>query len=107
MYGLAARLHTMRGDYPAMKQAVASALQLLKEVPLPNAFYTQEGYTATAEALLTMAEHPALPESDRSTLVADTKLAMKRLRAFAKTFPASRPHVYRIEGWHAWQQRRP
>ena len=105
MHGLAARLHTMRGDYSAMKQAAASALGLLKEVPLPNAFYTQEGYTATAEALLTMAEHPALPESDRSTLDTDTKLAMKRLRAFAKTFPASRPHVYRIEGWHAWQQR--
>ena len=107
MHGLAARLHTMRGDYSAMKQAAASALELLKEVPLPNAFYTQEGYTATAEALLTMAEHPALPESDRSTLAGDMKLAMKRVRAFAKTFPASRPHVYRIEGWHAWQQGRP
>ena len=106
MHGLAARLHTMRGDYPAMKQAAASALALLKEVPLPNAFYTQEGYTATAEALLTMAEHPNRPESDRATIAADTKLAMKRLRAFAKAFPASRPHVQRVEGWHAWQHGR-
>ena len=106
MHGLTARLHTMRGDYPAMKQAVADALELLREVPLPNAFYTQEGYTATAEALLTMAEHPAMSDSERPALAADTKLAMKRLRAFAKVFPASRPHVYRVEGWHAWQQRR-
>ena len=40
----------------------------------------------------------------RAKLAADTTLAMKRLRAFAKTFPASRPHVQRIEGWHAWQR---
>jgi len=106
MHGLAARLYTMRGDYPAMKQAAADALALLKEVPMPNAFYTQEGYTATTEALLAMAEHPERPDSDRSRLVADTKLAMKRLRAFANVFPASRPHVHRVEGWHAWQQGR-
>jgi serine/threonine protein kinase/tetratricopeptide (TPR) repeat protein len=106
MHGLAARLHTMRGNYPAMKQAAASALALLKEVPLPNAFYTQEGYTATAEAFLTMAEHPERPGAGGSTIAADTKLAMKRLRAFAKVFPASRPHVYRVEGWYAWQQGR-
>ena len=106
MHGLAARLHTMRGNFPAMKQAAASALALLKEVPLPNAFYTQEGYTATAEALLAMAEHPERPGSDRDTIAADTKLAMKRLRAFGKVFPASRPHVHRVEGWYAWQHGR-
>jgi tetratricopeptide (TPR) repeat protein len=106
MHGLTARLHTMRGDYPAMKEAADAALALLKDVPLPNAFYTQEGYTATAEALLAMAEDPAAPASDRAKLAADTKLAMKRLRAFAKAFPASRPHIQRIEGWHAWQRGR-
>jgi hypothetical protein len=31
---------------------------------------------------------------------------MKRLRAFAKVFPASRPHVHRVEGWYAWQHGR-
>ena len=106
MHGLSARMHTMRGDYKEMKRAVAEALGLLKEVPLPNAFYTQEGYTATTEALLAMAEHPFLPDLDRPGLAADTKLAMKRLKAFAKAFPASRPHIQRIEGWHAWQHGR-
>lgn len=104
MHGLIARLHTMRGDYAAMKEAAAGALALLKDLPLPNAFYTQEGYTATAEALLAMAEHPACLASDRARLATDTKLAMKRLRAFANAFPASRPHVQRVEGWYAWQR---
>lgn len=106
LHGLSARLYTLQGDRDATKASVAEALALLRAVPLPNAFYTQEGYTATAEALLTMAADPTLPATDRAKLAADTRLALKRLRAFAKTFPASRPHVQRVEGWHAWLQGR-
>jgi tetratricopeptide (TPR) repeat protein len=53
-----------------------------------------------------MAEHGELPACDRPQLAADTRLAMKRLRAFGHAFPASRPHIQRIEGWYAWQRGR-
>ena len=103
MHGLTARLHTMRGDYVKMKEATTAALALLRAVPLPNAYYTQEGYTAVAEACLAMAEHPDLPESDKRQLAKDTRMAMLRLWGFANTFPASRAHVRRVQAWRAWQ----
>jgi serine/threonine protein kinase/tetratricopeptide (TPR) repeat protein len=104
MHGLAARLHTMRGDYAKMKEATTAALALLRAVPLPNAYYTQEGYTAVAEACLAMAEHPDLPAADRRQLAKDTRLAMLRLWGFGLSFPASRAHVRRVQGWRAWQR---
>ncbi len=104
MHGLVARLHTMRGDYAGMKEATGAALSLLRAVPLPNAYYTQEGYTAVAEACLAMAEHPELREADKPQLRRDTRLAMLRLLGFGWSFPASRAHVRRIRGWRAWQR---
>lgn len=107
MHGLSARLHTMRGDYAATKEATFAALELLKAVPLPNAYYTMQGYTAVAEACLSLAEHPELTPADKPALKAATRLAMRRLRGFGRSFPASRAHVHRVEGWHSWQRGNP
>jgi hypothetical protein len=110
MNGLAARLHVMRDDWAAAREAAAATLALLRAVPLPNAYYTQEGYTAVAEACLALAERPgadAAAAADRAQLRRDTRLAMRRLRGFARSFPASRPAAHRIEGWHAWRTGRP
>ena len=104
MHGLKARLHTMRGDYVATKDAAFAALELLRAMPLPNAYYTQEGYTSVAEACLALAEHPDLTPADKPRLKSATRLAMRRLRGFGRSFPASRAHVHRVEGWHAWQR---
>ena len=104
MHGLTARLHTMRGDYAATKDAAYAALDLLKAVPLPNAYYTQQGYAAVAEACLALAEHPDLTDADKPRLKSATRLAMRRLRGFGRSFPASRAHLHRVEGWYAWQR---
>lgn len=104
MHGLTARLHTMRGDYAATRDAAFAALELLKAVPLPNAYYTQEGYTSVAEACLALAEHPDLTQPDRPKIASATRLAMRRLRGFGRSFPASRAHMHRVEGWYAWQR---
>jgi len=106
MHGLTARLQTMRSDHMATGDAAKAAVALLKAVPLPNAYYTQEGYTAVAEAFLALGEHPKVSEQERAKLKGETKLAMQRLRGFARSFPASRAHVQRVEGWYAWQNGR-
>ncbi len=103
MHGLTARLHTMRNNPAATADAAKAAVALLKAVPLPNAYYTQEGYTAVAEAFLALAEHPKVSAEERAKLKGETRLAMRRLRGFARSFPASRAHVHRVEGWYAWQ----
>lgn len=103
MQGLAAGFHLLRNDLEAVKAASAEGLTMLKGQPLPVLYYTQDGYTALAEACLVLAEQPNLSAEERRELKSRTKLAMQRLRGFGQSFPVSRAHVQRIEGWHAWQ----
>ena len=104
MHGLFARMYSMQGDYAKMKQSTEDGIALLKDVPLANAYYTQEGYSGLAETCLVMADHPDLPESDKARLKWLTKVAIARLRGFANSFPMARAHARRVDGWSAWQQ---
>ncbi|MCB9133977.1 MAG: AAA family ATPase [Anaerolineales bacterium] len=103
-YGLLSAVYARRGNW---ERAYTLALQASKAAAgmLPTSHFIIEGYAGTVETFLRLAEQKetcGLSASQIATLPKETTQAMRRLQAFALTFPIGKPYLGRWRGLQRW-----
>lgn len=105
--GRLAEAYLRGGKYVEAWQRARLALELISAAS-PASFHALDGYAATVEVLLSLRTLPDLPDAiERKQLEQAARLALQRLRRFARTFRVAAASYDLLEGLSRWQRGQP